>query len=476
MDPIFSQYDFASVLSLVRDAIVPYLSKLQDLPVNSTETRATFANPLPTSGIGVTNAITSLIQSGVETATRSNGPRFFNFVIGGATPAALAADWLVSVFDQNVAGKISSDYGTQVELETIRWLLELCDLPTSWGGILVPSATYANFTGLCCARQWWGERLGFNPAENGITHAPRMSVLSSGYIHPTTRKALQMLGHGRDTVQIFSSDPRGRVDLAGMQQQLATSQTPTVIIATAGEANAGDFDPLVDLADLATRFGAWLHIDAAFGIFARLSERSNAFTAGLEQANSVAADAHKWLNVPYESGFCLVRDPHVLAGAFGMTGAPYITDFSKPDAGLALLGPDASRRARALPIWATLAAYGKDGYRAMINRHINLAERLAADISDAPDFELLSEVKLPIVCFRYHPSDRTAEELDQLNTQLTEAINKDGRFSVGTTQYAGSSALRVAIFNWRTTEQEVMELFQLLQQTASEILRRNWSV
>ena len=473
MDPIFSQDEFAPIISLVCDAAVPYLDKLRNLPVNSQWTsnvRPTFNGQLPVAGRGGANAISSLIETGFLAATRSNGPRFYNFVIGGVTPAALAADWLVSVLDQNVAGRVSSEYGTMIEIETIRWLLELCDLPANWRGVLVASATLANFTGLSCARQWWGQRLGFNVAEQGITQAPAMTVLSSGYVHPSIRKALQMLGHGRETIRVFSRDSAGRIDLEAMRQQLESCETPGVIVANAGEVNAGDFDPIEDLADLAAEFDAWLHIDAAFGIFARLSESASLLTKGFDRANSIAADAHKWLNVPYESGFCLVRDPTILANTFGMSNAPYIADLARPDAGFATLGPEASRRARALPIWASLAAYGKDGYKAMVNRHINLASMLADAIVADPNFELLAEVKLPIVCFRYHPDNCSNDELNRLNDQLSKAINSDGRFAIGATQYAKCSALRVAIFNWRITEAEIIEFINVLKEIAQQVL------
>src|SRR4029453_2870784 len=186
---------------------------------------------------------------------------------------------------------------------------------------------------------------------------------------------------------------------------------PAVLIATAGEPNAGDFDPLADLADLAQEFGAWLHVDGAFGFMAALSPRTAHLTAGMERADSVAADAHKWLNVPYESGFVLVREPGRLGPAFGMPGAAYLPGPDDPRGGYGLLGPESSRRAPALPIWATLAAYGRAGYQALGEAPCALAARLAAAVDAALDLERLAEVPLNVVCFRYRPSGRSEPEL-----------------------------------------------------------------
>jgi len=238
----------------------------------------------------------------------------------------------------------------------------------------------------------------------GLAGLPRMPVLAGGYVHPSARKALQLLGHGRDTVEVHARDDVGRIDPAAVRRRLDDLDgAPAVLVATAGEPNAGEFDPLADLADLAEEFGAWLHVDAAFGLFAALSPRTAHLTAGMERADSIAADAHKWLNVPYESGFALVRDPARLGPAFGMPRAPYLPGPDDPRGGYSLLGPESSRRARALPIWATLAAYGRDGYQALVERHCDLAAHPAAAVDAAPDLERLAEVPLNVVCFRYHP-------------------------------------------------------------------------
>ena len=299
----------------------------------------------------------------------------------------------------------------------------------------------------------------------GLAGLPRMPVLSGGYVHPSARKALQLLGHGRDTVEVFTRDDVGRIDVAGVRRRLAElDQAPAVLIATAGEPNAGEFDPLADLADLAEEFGAWLHVDGAFGLFAALSPRTAHLTAGIERADSIAADAHKWLNVPYESGFALVQEPGRLGPAFGMPGAAYLPGPDDPRGGYGLLGPESSRRARALPIWATLAAYGRSGYQALVERHCDLAQHLAATVDAAPDLERLAEVPLNVVCFRYRPAGLPEPGLDDINRRLGEALLDDGRVFAGATVYGGRAALRPAISNWRTTADDLDLLVEVVRE------------
>jgi len=455
-DPILDRTGPA--LRQVFDAADPYLDSLARRPVldpRSADLLAELDGPLPEAGEGAAAVTARLLRVGTAAATHSAGPRFFHFVVGGSTPAALAADWTTSLLDQNVVARASSAFATEVETVALRWLCELFRLPPPWGGALVASATYGNFTGLGCARHWWGERHGVDVTARGVAGLPPMPVLSGGYLHASARKALQMLGHGRDTAEIFAADPVGRVDLAALERRLAELAAPAVIVATAGEVNAGDFDPVGALADLAERYGAWLHVDGAFGLFAALSPRTAHLVRGVERAHSIAADGHKWLNVPYESGFAFLREPQRLATAFGMPGAAYLPDPADPRSGYGHLGPESSRRARSLPIYATLAGYGAEGYRAMVERHLDLAQRMARLVDEAPDLERLAEVPLNVICFRYRPRGVPEADLDDLNRRLGDALLADGRVVAGTTVYGGRVCLRPAITNWRTTEPDV---------------------
>jgi glutamate/tyrosine decarboxylase-like PLP-dependent enzyme len=481
-DPLLdAEADIA--LRHVYEAAGQYLSSLRDRPVHDAGTVARLAElwgpahgaALPERGDGAAAALRRLLDVGTTTATHSAGPRFFHFIIGGVTPAALAADWTASLLDQNAAFRASSRLATATETIALAWLRELFALPDTAGGALVASATFANVTALAAATHWWGERHGVDVGADGLAGLPRMPVLSGGYVHASDRKALQLLGHGRDAVEVFAADEVGRVDLATLENRLIQLNRPAVIIGSAGEVNAGDFDPLEELADLAERYDAWLHVDAAFGIFAALSPRTAPLVAGLERADSVAGDGHKWLNVPYESGFAFLKDPARLPVAFGMPGAAYLpgersalpAEGGGPD--YALLGPESSRRARSLPIWATLAAYGRDGYRAMVERHLDLAQRLAALVDAAPELERLAAVPLNIVCFRARPAGVPDEALDDLNRRLGAALLDDGRVFAGTTVYGGRVALRPAIVNWRTTEADIDLLADVVRELTAKL-------
>jgi glutamate/tyrosine decarboxylase-like PLP-dependent enzyme len=473
-DPIHDVAAAIEPLDIVHEAAAGYLSSLADRKVRDGAALTRLEGlhgPLPTRGLGGRNAVAELVDVGTTAGTLSSGPRFFHFVIGGSTPAAMAADWLTSLLDQNAFSRVSSDFASAVEDVALRWLSELAGLPASWGGALVGSATFANFTGLACATHWWGEQHGVDVTADGLAAVRRpMPVFSGGYVHPSARKALQMLGHGRDAVRVCAVDAIGRVDLSALDGQLAELDEPAVVIGNAGEVNAGDFDPIADLADIAGRHGAWLHLDASFGLFAALSPRSAHLVRGFERAQSIAADAHKWLNVPYESGFALVAEPQRLGRAFGMPGAPYLPGPDSPGAGYGLFGPESSRRARALPIWATLRAYGRDGYRAMVERHLDLAQRMAGLVDAAPDLERLADVPLCIVCLRYRPPGVDDEErLDTLNRRLGEALLADGRVYAGTTVYGGRVALRPAMTNWRTSERDVDFFVEVVRELGGQL-------
>ena len=411
--------------------------------------RATF----PEDGDGALVAIDELMRAS-DGALRNSGPRFFHWVVGGTTPAALAADWLTSTFDQSVLAWDSTPIGTRCEELALEWLKELFGLPASWGGVLTTGATMANFTALAAARRWWAQRHGVDIDARGFAGLPAVPVVSSGYIHPSATKALAMLGIGRDTVRRFKRDDVGRVDLAALDDALRSlNGAPAIVVGNAGEVNAGDFDPLDRMADLAERYRSWLHVDGAFGLFARVTPRAAHLAAGVERAHSVVADGHKWLNVAYDSGFAFVHDASLLDNTFAI-GAPYL-----PKPGEHPMfggrGPEASRRARGIAIWATLRAYGRAGHRAMVERHLDLAQRLARAVDDAPELERLADVPLNIVCFRYRPGDLSDDALDTLNAKIGADLLADGRVYVGTTRYRGRVAFRPAIVNWRTTEADV---------------------
>jgi glutamate/tyrosine decarboxylase-like PLP-dependent enzyme len=428
------------------------------------------AGRLPNDGDGAPAALEELIRLGEAAATRSAGPRFFHFVTGGSTPAALAADWLTSTFDQNAFAWISSPVGGRLEQIAVSWLKELFELPASFGGVLTTGATMSNFVGLAAARHWWAERQGVNVEDAGLGGLPQPRVYASGYLHSSDVKALAMLGFGRSSVRRLERDAVGHLDLEALQRELRSDHgSPAILIGIVGDVNDGSSDPIPAMANLAERYGAWLHVDGAFGLFGRVTPRAADLAAGVERADSVIADGHKWLNVPYDCGFAFVKDASLLAKVFTASAA-YLPSPEDPQPQFGYLGPEMSRRARGLTVWATLRAYGRAGYRAMVERHLDLAQRMAARIDAAQELERLADVRLNVVCFRLRPPDVAEAELDGLNTRLGEAIIADGRFLAGTTRYGGVVALRPAIANWRTTEADVDAFVDVVRELGARVL------
>jgi glutamate/tyrosine decarboxylase-like PLP-dependent enzyme len=391
-DPLHLRAEQEPALELALAEATRFLSTLDEDAVRDPDADSVadaLAGPLPTEGSGAVDALRELADA-TPAATRSAGPRFFHFVIGGSTPAALAADWLASALDQNAGMWTSSPLATQLESVAVDWLKELFELPADWSGVLTTGATMANVVGLASARRWYGEQHGVDVEKQGLAAVPPLRVFSSGYIHVSAEKALAMLGIGTENVRRLMRDEAGRLDVDALERELAAVGGPTIVIATAGEVNAGGFDPIAQMADLAERHGAWLHVDGAFGLFARVTPEAASLAAGLDRAHSAIADGHKWLNVPYECGFAFVRDGRYQTGAFA-AGAPYLTGSGERTM-WSFLGPEMSRRARAFATWATLRAYGRSGYRAMVERHLALARRVAEQVEATPELELLAPV------------------------------------------------------------------------------------
>ena len=469
-DPLEQPADGLAALERVAREADAYLASLPTAPVRlarSNEAAEAFGGPLPDEGLGTLAALDQLIEGGLDAHVRSSGPRFFHWVMGGTTPAALGADWLTSLLDQNSGGWDASPLASRLELISLRWLRELFGLPADWDGVLVTGGQMANFTGLAAARQWWGERHGVDVSVDGLAALPQAPVLTSEFIHVTGLKALGMLGLGRGRLTTCA-DSVGAMNLAGLEPELrALGGAPAIVIGNAGEINAGLFDPIERIADLCDEYGAWLHVDGAFGLFARVSPRTAELAAGVERAHSVISDGHKWLNVPFDCGFAFVRDPELLTRTFA-AGAPFLPEAKEDRPIFAFRAPELSRRARSLAVWATLAAYGRSGYRAIVERSLDNAARLAAQVEKSDDFELLAPVPLNIVCFRYRPPGVPESELDELNERIADAVLTDGRIYVGTTSWAGKVAFRPAFVNWRTTEADVDLILETLRDLGSQ--------
>ncbi|MFD5147306.1 pyridoxal phosphate-dependent decarboxylase family protein [Streptomyces sp. NPDC058401] len=416
--------------------------------------------PLPEHGTGTEAALAAFEARWAPRLSASAGPRYLGFVTGGATPAALAGDWLTAAHDQNSNSALDGG-GQDLERETVSWLRDLFDLSAAHTGTFVSGATMSNTTGLAIAREWLGERLGVSPAEDGAAALGPVRVLS-GAPHSSIAKALSLLGLGRAALVPVPTLPgREAVDPAALDRALADAPgRPAVVVANAGTVNTVDFDDLRAIAALRDRHDFWLHTDAAFGAFAALSPTHAHLTDGLDASDSVCIDLHKWLNVPYDSAVQFTRRRDLQARVF-QNAATYLGPLSQ-DPDLVHLTPENSHRLRALAAWFTLRAYGREGHREIVERDIACARSLGESLTADPYFTVLAPVRLNVVCFTLSQAP-TAARL----TALREAAGPE--VFVTPTTYAGTPALRAAFSNWRTTQADVRRAVQALHTAAKEL-------
>jgi glutamate/tyrosine decarboxylase-like PLP-dependent enzyme len=434
------------------------------LPAGADHALRALEAPLPENGVGAAASLRRLRELHAAAGANTNGPKCFHFVIGGTTPAALGADLLATIHDALTYTWVTSPLGVTLELQSLAWLRELLGLPRAGSGVMVTGASMANFVALAAARQWWGEGHGIDVSERGLSGLPAMPVLTSGYVHASTRKVLALLGCGREALRIHARDDEGRIDLDGMARELASIERTgarAVVVVNAGEVNTGDFDPVAETMALARRFDCWVHVDGAFGLFARLSPRTEHLVRGVEEADSVTVDGHKWLNVPYDCGFAFARDHGLLARAFRYS-ADYLPAPDDPRPTLGAIGPESSRRARTFAVWAALAAYGREGQRRLVEHSLDLAQHLARRVDAEPELARLAEVRLNIVAFRYAPGGLDEERMNELNLRLGAALLEDGRFLVGTSKLGSRVIFRPAFSNWRTRSADVDEFVDVL--------------
>jgi len=443
------------------------------LPPGSEAALAELDEALPSKGNGMQAALNRLLDLNARAGANTGGPKCFHFVIGGSTPAALGADLLATVCDTLTYTWVTSPIGVQMEIRALAWLRQLFGLPDAWTGVMVTGGTMANFVGLAAGRQWWGEQLGFDVSETGLSGQPQIPVLTSGFVHAATRKCLALQGMGRGNLQVFSRDDAGRIDLPAFESALQSLLgAPALVVVNAGEVNAGEFDPVEEMIDIARQHNTWVHVDGAFGLFARVSSRTAHLVAGVERADSVAVDGHKWLNVPYDSGYAFVRDHGLMARAFRYT-ADYLPRENDPRPTLGAIGPESSRRGRSFAVWATLAAYGRDGHRRIVEHCLDIAQYLAGLVRRAGNLELMAEVQLNIVAFRYNPGGMSDQQLDDLNQRLGEAVLADGRFLVGTSRLGRRTIFRPAFSNWRTRTEDIDEFVAVIEELGLLCVQQN---
>ena len=394
---------------------------------------------LPKKGLPDSEILSRLDEVGGRGVVASAGPRYFGFVTGGALPASLAASWLAATWDQNAFSEVSSPVGAALERVAMRWVLEALDLTPDAGVAFVTGATMANFTALAAARRAILLSHGHDAERHGLRAAPEITVVVGEQAHATLFKALGMLGLGRDRVVRVPADDQGRM----RADALPDPDGPTIVCTQAGNVNTGAFDPVGAVCEAMRADDVWVHVDGAFGLWARTSAGYADLAQGIEGADSWAADAHKWLNVPYDSGLAIVRDAGALRGAMSVQ-ADYLPDRENREP--FEFTPESSRRMRGAEIWAAIASLGRDGITELVERNCRQARRFAAELRKA-GCEILNDVVLNQVLVAFGDDGATA--------RVIRGVQNEGTCWCGGTRWNGRAAMRISVSSWATSDDDV---------------------
>jgi len=398
-----------------------------------------FREPFPPHSTSAEEVLAKLDEIGSPATMATTGGRYFGFVNGGMLPAALAANWLAGAWNQNVALRVMSPIAAELEDVVLRWVCEALALPVDCAGGLVTCATMANFTALVTARQALLQRLGWNATDDGMFGAPPIEVVVGAEVHASILKALSLAGFGRKRVTIVETDSQGRM----RPDKLPRLSASTIVCIQAGNVNTGAFDPAQEICLVAGEQGAWVHVDGAFGLWARVSPKYAKLTQGFENADSWATDAHKWPNVGYDSGLVLVRDGAALQVSMGMSAA-YLQAGSGREP--MYHTPEASRRARGVELWAALKSLGRSGLRELVERTCAHAQRFAERLGEA-GFEVLNDVVINQVLVSFGSS--------ALTQSVIRRIQEEGTCWCGGTVWQGKTAMRISVSSWATSEADV---------------------
>jgi glutamate/tyrosine decarboxylase-like PLP-dependent enzyme len=407
------------------------------------DTVAALDEPLPADGEDPVAVLDHLATVAGPATVASPGPRYFGFVTGGALPAALAADWLTSAWDQNSFSRVSSPAAAAIEAVAERWVLEALGLPATAAVGFTTGATMSNFTSIAAARHTVLARAGWDVEAEGLTGAPPVRVIVGEQVHASLLVALRYAGLGAPTR--VAADDQGRMRPEALRQALGDG--PTIVCAQAGEVNSGAVDPLEEIAEAAGEHGAWLHVDGAFGLWAAASPQLRHLVAGADRADSWAVDAHKWLNVPYDGAVAIVADRDAVRAAIAVTASYLHSDEGRDPVDYS---PEMSRRARSIPVYAALRQLGRAGVAELVERCCALARRLAEAMEELDGAEVLNDVVLNQVLVRFG---------DDATTQAVIAdVQRGGEAWLGGTVWNGRAAARVSVSNWSTTEADVDRL------------------
>lgn len=453
MNPILQQdlNDIENILEKVKLQGIDFLNAIDSVPTSTKNTITTGRN-LNDSGVGAIAILEEFKERIVPILVSQPGPRYWGFVTGGATPASIAGDWLTSIYDTNAQStKAQGDVSALIEIETINLLLQLLDLPKSFLGGFVTGATMSNFTCLAVARQWFGKQLGKDFAKNGISEP--INILSATP-HSSSVKCLAMLGIGSQNFTKLKTIEGNReaIDIADLEQNIKNlNGQPFILISSAGTVNTADFDDFNAITKLKEKYTFWWHIDAAFGGFAACSPKCKHLVTGWENADSITIDCHKWLNVPYESAFYLVKEQHknLQVETFQNSNAPYLGNPLENFSYLNFL-PENSRRLKALPVWFSLLAYGKQGFQDIVENSVAMALHFNDFIIQNENFKLLAPTRLNNVCFTL-----TGEHnQEKVNLFLTH-LNDKGKVFMTPTVYENRKGIRASFVNWRTNQNDI---------------------
>ena len=429
-----------------------YLASLAERHVGAREDAATVAGrlrvPLPDAGEDPLAVVERLARDVDAGLVASAGPRYFGFVIGGAVPASVAADWLTAAWDQNAAVNAASPAAAAAEEVACEWMKQLLGIPAEASHGLPTGAGLGNAVGMAAARHALLDRVGWDVEARGLYGAPQIRVLIGEEAHATALTALQYLGLGRERVTRVAGDNQGAMRPEALAEALAdAAAAPALVCAQAGNVNSGAFDPLEPIADAVGRHpNAWLHVDGAFGLWARVVPRLRHLVAGSERADSWATDAHKWLNVGYDCGFVAVRDADAHRAAMA-TPASYLMASGTNREGWEWV-LDSSRRARGFALYAAIRSLGRDGIHDLVERCCALARRMADALAAVPDVEVLNHVSLNQVLVRFGDDDDRTRA-------VIRGVQESGEAWMGGTTWRGAAAMRISVSGWQTTEADV---------------------